>query len=87
MAEERKGIEEKIAMLKRERDELALKLSLAKAEARDEWKTLQAKIDALEAQARPVAKTVGETASGVGASLELAADEIKRGFDKLRKLL
>jgi hypothetical protein len=87
MADEGKRIEETLATLRRERDELALKMKLAKAEARDEWQALQAKIDALEAQARPVAKAVGETASGVGASLELAADEIKKGFDKIRRLL
>lgn len=87
MSDERHGIEEKLALLKRERDELALKMHLAKAEARDEWKALEAKLDALDKRARPVAKAMGETAEGVGASLELAADEIKRGFAKIRKLL
>jgi BMFP domain-containing protein YqiC len=79
--------EETIAKLKRERDELALEIELGKAEAREEWKALEAKLAALEAKSKPAAKAVGETAQGVGASLELAADEIKRGFEKLRKLL
>jgi hypothetical protein len=87
MSDETRLIEEKVAALKRERDELALKVHLAKAEARDEWKDLQAKLDALEARAKPMAKVVGETAAEVGASLDLAADEIKKGFAKLRKLL
>ncbi len=87
MSDEKRRIDERLAALKRERDELALKMHLAKAEARDEWKELQTKLDALEARAKPMAKVVGETASEVGASLDLAADEIKKGFAKLRKLL
>jgi hypothetical protein len=79
--------EERLAALRKERDELALKIKLGKAEARDEWKAIEAKLVALEARARPAAKVVGETAQGVGASLELAAEEIKKGFDKIRKLL
>ena len=83
MADERNRFEETLAKLKRERDELAVKMTLAKAEARDEWQALQAKIDAWETQSRP---EVRETASGVGESLELAADVIMKGFDRLRKL-
>jgi hypothetical protein len=87
MSGDKKRIEETLAALKRERDELALKVHLAKADARDEWKNLQSKLDELDARARPMAKVVGETASEVGTSLELAADEIKKGFERLRKML
>lgn len=87
MSEEKTRIDEAVEALKREREELALKIHLAKADTRDEWKKLEAKLDALEGRTRPAAKVVGETATEVGASLELAADEIKKGFAKLRKLL
>lgn len=87
MSADKKRIDETLAALRRERDELALKVHLAKADARDEWNALQAKLDELDARARPLAKVVGETASEVGASLELAADEIKKGFERLRKML
>jgi len=87
MSDEKKKIDETVAALKRERDELALQVHLAKAEARQEWEELQVKIDELEAKSKPMAKVVGETASEVGASLDLAADEIKKGFARLRKLL
>jgi len=87
MSDEKKKIDETVAALKRERDELALQVHLAKAEARQEWEELQVKIDELEAKSKPMAKVVGETASEVGASLDLAADEIKKGLAKLRKLL
>ena len=87
MSDERRRIEETLSALKRERDELALKIHLAKAEARDEWKQLEAKLESLDARARPVAKAMGDTAGGVGASLEMAAEEIKQGFGRIRKLL
>jgi len=87
MNEEKNRIDATLDALKREREELALQIHLAKGEARDEWKALEAKLEALENRARPAAKVVGETASEVGASLELAADEIKKGFAKLRGLL
>ena len=87
MKDDSRRIEEKIAALKKERDELALKIHLGKAEARQEWEALEKKLADLNARARPVAKAMGETAEGVGAGLELAAQEIKKGFDKIRKLL
>jgi SMC interacting uncharacterized protein involved in chromosome segregation len=87
MSGEKTRIDETLAALKRERDELALKVHLAKADARDEWKSLETKLDALDALTRPMAKVVGDTASEVGTSLELAADEIKKGFERLRKML
>jgi hypothetical protein len=87
MTDEKSRLDETMENLKREREELRLKMALAKAEARDEWKQLEAKLDALEKRARPAAQVVGETASEVGASLELAADEIKKGFARLRKLV
>lgn len=87
MSADKKQLDEKLAALKRERDELALKVHLAKADARDEWQALQSKLEELDARVRPMAKVVGETASEVGTSLELAADEIKKGFERLRKML
>lgn len=87
MTDAKSRLDERMEKLKRERDELRLKMALAKAEARDEWKQLEAKLDALEKRARPAAQVVGETANEVGASLELAADEIQKGFARLRKLL
>ena len=87
MSEPTSRIQETVDMLKREREELALKMHLAKAEARDEWQELESKLEVLESRTRPAAKVVGDTANEVGASLELAADEIKRGFAKLRAVL
>ena len=86
MQDDRRKFEETLAALKKERDELALKIHLGKAEARQEWEALEKKLAELHSRAKPVAKAMGETAEGVGAGLELAAEEIKKGFQKIRSL-
>ena len=87
MATPNKRLEELIATVKRQRDELALKIHLGQAEAKDEWAQLQKKVAQLEEKAAPMRGVVGDTAKDVGSSLELAAQDIKKGFDRIRKLL
>jgi hypothetical protein len=87
MADTRQQIDKLIETLKRERDELALKMHLGKAEAMDEWEKLEKKLAELTAQARPVGGVIGDTAKNVGSALELAGEEIKKGYERIRKLL
>lgn len=87
MATTNSRLEELIESVKRQRDELALRIHLGQAEAKDEWARLQKKLAQLEEQAAPIKGVVGDTAKSVGASLELAAEDIKKGFDRIRKLL
>jgi hypothetical protein len=77
-----------LAKLQRERDELALKIHLGKKEAVAEWEALEAKWSRLKTvKAPPMKEAAAETARGVGTALELAAEELKKGYEKLRKLL
>jgi len=73
--------------LETERDELRVKLSLAKLEAREEWEELEKKMD----QLRGRMKVVGGEAKGAGGDVKAAADvlagEIKEGLARIRKLL
>ncbi len=87
MTDTRKRLDDAFAALKTQRDELALQIHLGKADARDEWERLEKKFAALTAQMKPVGTVVGETAGEVGSALELAAEEIKKGFDRVRSLL
>ena len=80
MADTKQRIDELIEMLKRQRDELALKIHLGKAEARDEWERLEKRLAELKAQAEPVGGVVSDTARSV-------ADEIKKGYERIRRLL
>jgi hypothetical protein len=79
--------DELIAALKTQRDEIALKMHLAKADAKDEWERLERKFAALTAQLKPVGHVVEETAEEVGSAMALAAEELKKGFGRLRTLL
>ena len=77
-----------VARLTRDRDELRLKLHLGKQEALDEWEKLEGKWNELKAvKGPPLKAAAAETAKGVGSALEQAAGELKKGYEKMRKLL
>lgn len=77
-----------LAKLARERDELALKMHLGKQEALAEWEKLETKWNHLKAvKGPPMKEAARETAHSVGSALEQAAVELKKGYEKLRKIL
>ena len=77
-----------VARLAQERDELRLKLHLGKQEARDEWEKLEGKWNEFKAvKGPPLKEAAADTAKGVGSALDLAAGELKKGYERLRKLL
>ena len=86
MAED-KGVDRMLEDLKQVRDELELQIHLAKADARDEWTELEKKWDHFRARAEVVGKAAEEAAGDVGEALEVLGDEIKKGYERIRKLL
>lgn len=77
-----------MAKLKRERDELALKVHLGKKEALAEWEKLETKWNHLKTvKGPPMKEAAAETVRGVGSALETAASELKKGYEKIRKIL
>ena len=78
---------ELIDTLKQERDQLALKMHLAGAEAKQEWGKLRTKLDKLLADYEPARKAAGQSAQDVGGALKLVAEEVKAGFERIRKAL
>jgi hypothetical protein len=77
-----------LAKLKQERDELALKMHLGKKEAAAEWEKLEAKWHEIRAgKMPPPTEAADEAGVGVGLALELAVEELKKGYEKIRKLL
>jgi len=73
--------------LKRQRDELKVKLHLAKADAKDEWIKLEMKYEEVKAKIGSFKKEAGKSAETVSATLGLAADEIKKEYERLRKMM
>ena len=85
MSEKRTELEELISKLKQERDEVNLQIHLASMEARDEYDRLSGKVDDLAKEYEPVQNAVEETADNVFSALGLVADELRTGFQRVRK--
>jgi len=73
--------------LKQQKDEIRLQIHLAKAEVRDELSELENKLETLSNKADVLRKEASDTSSKVVESARLVADEVKHGFDRIRKLL
>jgi len=87
MSTDKTALEQLIAGLKQQRDELALKIHLGKTEAKQEWERVEEKLRKLTAEYKPVVDAVEETGEGVVSALRLAAQEVKSGLERVRKLL
>ena len=87
MSEKKSALEEVISALKQERDELQLQLHLASMDAKDEYERLSGSVDNLSSQYEPVKDAVEETAGNLFSALGLAADEMKAGFQRVRKAI
>jgi uncharacterized coiled-coil DUF342 family protein len=72
--------------LAQQRDELIVKAHLAKLEAMDEWKNVESKLSQLRAKTGPLTDTAKEAAKDIQTAAKQLADEISRGYDKIRKL-
>ena len=67
MADAKDRLKSALQQLETERDELKLKLGLAKLEARDEWDTLEGKMDTLRGRMKVIGAEAREASSDVAA--------------------
>lgn len=87
MSERQEELQSLLKRLETERDELKLKLGLAKLEAREEWEELEQKIEGLRGRLKVLGSEARETSGELGAAFDMVADEIREGFARIRKLL
>lgn len=73
--------------LERQRDELKLKLHLARAETRDEWAKVDDKIAQLRQRADAAGTEARDAMKDVGLAADRLVDEIRQGLDRVRKTL
>lgn len=75
--------------LEQQRDELKVRIHLAKAEARDEWEKLKLdeKIATLKQRADSAGIEARDAMKDIGSAAERLADEIREGLDRVRKTL
>jgi len=85
MNDVKKRIDEMVNELKQERDEMQVKLHLAKMEVGYEWKKLEAQLAKLEAKARELRTATAAASQDIGAAAKLLAEEIRDGFTKIGK--
>jgi hypothetical protein len=76
-----------LADLEKDRDELKLKIHLAKAEGRDELAKLDVKIAELRQKAQAASSEAKGAMGDVGGAAKNLFDEIRAGLDRVRKTL
>ena len=78
-----------IEELKQKRDELRLQMNLASREMQDEWEELEAKLDEFTDRAKQFATEANlkGTGKGVGKALGQLGEEIKLGYERIRKAI
>lgn len=87
MCVEHNRLAELIASLKRQRDELNLQIHLGKAEAKEEWQRVTARLDELLADYDPVKNALSESTENVVSAMKQVGEEIRSGFERIRKSL
>ncbi len=87
MSISQKDLQNLVTAVKQQRDELKLKLHLAKAEAREEWTKLENQWEDVRTKAEVTYKETSKTAEDVGSALELTLQEIKKGYERIKKTL
>ncbi|MBK6424487.1 MAG: hypothetical protein IPI38_00880 [Gemmatimonadetes bacterium] len=73
--------------LEQERDELKLRIHLAKAEGRDELQKLDAKLAELRFRADSAGTEARDAMDDIGEAAKKLAAEVREGFDRVRKTL
>jgi predicted nuclease with TOPRIM domain len=87
MADISRELHELVEDLKTHRDELRVRLHLAKAEVRDEWERLEREWEHLRGRMEAMGREAGRTSEDVAAALHLAADDLRKGYQRVRALL
>ncbi|MGQ0646502.1 MAG: hypothetical protein ACT4P7_02965 [Gemmatimonadaceae bacterium] len=86
MREWRQWLREAITRLEQERDELRLQVHFAKAEARDELARLDEQLAELKGRASRIDDEGRDALEDIGGAARALADEIRAGFERVRKL-
>jgi len=78
---------EMIESLKQGRDELNVRMHLAKAEAKDLWQEMESKWQLIRGQLDRVDDQSADAVKDIGAATMVVAEEIRRGYKKLKDML
>lgn len=80
-------VKEKLEELKQERDELRIRVHLAKMETSEEWQKLEHKLQKFESKVKELGDATADASKDMGAAVKLLGEEIGDGFKKIAKHL
>ena len=80
-------MEEVLAKLKTERDELRVQLHLLAADAKDEWEEVEKHWEHLESRMKRVGDAAADSGGEVAAAGKQLAEEIGNAYKRIRKSL
>lgn len=87
----KEDIEQMIVKLRQQRDELKIKIHLAKADAEDEWAVAEKKWEELkpkiESMTASMATTGGELTKELGVTVKEIGDDILKGYERISNIL
>ena len=87
MSDQKSNVSELMSVLKQQRDQLKLSMHLGSLELKEEWSKLDDKFEKMNQDYEPLKSAMDETADDVWESLKLVGQEVKEGFDRIRKSL
>jgi hypothetical protein len=73
--------------VKQERDELAVRLHLGKAEVREEWDRLEPRWNEMKARAGSLGDESDEVVEDIKAAFGLVAEEMRKGYRRIAESL
>ena len=80
-------MDELLARLRTERDELRVQLHLFKAEAREEWDEMERRWERFEAKAKKAGEAAAESGEDILDAGRQLAEEIGKAYQRIRKSL
>lgn len=80
-------LQKTLDLLKRERDEISLKLHLGQKDLQDEMAAFDKQWEDFKSKGEKALAAADESSEDVAEALKLLGDELKSGFDKVRKAL
>lgn len=86
MSDSNKSLADIKTSIEKLRDEIKLKAHLGEMETKDELDQLEKKWQEFIADYKPLLSETEKTAKNTSTALGLAADELKAGYDRIRKL-
>ncbi len=86
-SEAEKKLQQVVAQLRQERDELRVRAHLLKAEVKQEWDDVERKWEQIEFRLEKAGTGARESAGDIGAALAQLGEEIANAYRRIRKAL